>query len=144
MGAEAGYRKMLRRIFSDHWSEVYETRSGSGLGYPDLQFLVQKRLIGVEVKVGMIGDKGTDIAMLYPQEIRGTQISWHDKFMKAGGKSYIVVCCGGPGAKTKFEAWAIPSVAREVTSKWLDGYPLSQCIQWVDRGQPVIDLADLK
>lgn len=141
MPTETVYKRKLRKLFAQYWSEAYETRSGSGFGYPDLQFLVHGLLIGVEVKSGLVGDLGSDIATIYPNMIRPAQITWHDRFKKAGGKSYIVTCTG---TDYKMSAWSLASTDREYLANWKTGFPLKDCTQWVDRGQLVIDLADLK
>lgn len=116
------------------WTEAYETRSGSGVGYPDLQMLVGRLLVPVELKAG-----GVENGRLRCSEIRPSQISWHHEFLKAGGKSFIVVCWSYGG----LNAWAIPSTDREVTSKWKQGWDLNLCEKWIGKGVVTISLSSL-
>lgn len=118
------------------WSETYETRSGGGVGYPDLQLLVHSILVPVELKKGLVhGDR------LYPSAVRPSQIGWHHNFYLEGGKSYIV-CLWAEGGK--LEAWAIPTpMHRWLLGAWRQGYPVADCVQWVSKGKLVIDLVDL-
>lgn len=134
---ETKYKRKLRQLFGEFWSDVYETRSGSGFGYPDLQFLVGARLLPVEVKRGVVRKNGR----VHPRNIRPAQISWHDGFMKAGGKSFIVVCWGKVDA---MDAYALPSVAREHLVNYQKfGFDPTYALPWVKDGEVVIDLREL-
>jgi hypothetical protein len=117
------------------WSESYEPGLGSGVGYPDLQLLAGDRLMPVELKVGRI-----DKDRIKCRAIKPSQISWHDEFMKAGGRSWIVA---GWIEDRKLNAWAIPSVRREVTSAWREGWLIDDCVCWVARGRLCVNLLDI-
>lgn len=123
---ETEYKRQLRKIVGG-WSEVYETRSGGGVGYPDLQFLLGGVLIPVEIKVGeVVGD------VLRSSEIRGSQIAWHHNFKKAGGVSVILVCWG---PVKQMNAYAVPDTNREMTANWKKGWKISFCEPWVENGK---------
>lgn len=130
---EKEYKRCFRKLVGV-WSEVYETRSGSGVGYPDLQLLVVPYLLPVELKSGVIVG-----GLLKPRQIKASQISWHHNFLMAGGKSWVVVCCGKP---KEMDAWAIPSTHRDELSKWKKGFELKYCYQWVNSGRLIIRLSD--
>lgn len=136
MASELAYKRRLRELHAD-WSCAYETRSGSTVGYPDLQLLVGERrlVLPVEVKVGELKS-----GKLLSRQIRPSQISWHHEFWSAGGIALIVVCFG-PVAS--MEAWALPSGDREVTSKWKEGWPLESCNLLVSKGKNMQDLDSL-
>ena len=125
MKLETQYKKEFRKLVGV-WSEVYEPTRGSGLGYPDVQLLVDRKLLPVELKVGKVVG-----GMLMPEEVRPSQISWHHAFAREGGHALVLVCTGKPSA---MDAWAIPSVRREVLSIWRKGYVIGDCIQWISRG----------
>lgn len=132
---ETKIKNALRRVIGG-WSESYETRAGSGVGYPDLQFLVGTVLLPVEVKCGaVVGGR------LLSSEIRPSQIAWHHRFLHSGGRAWIVV--GFWNARGHLCAWAIPSGDRGVTSAWKQGWELRHCTQWVDSGAVKIDLRSL-
>lgn len=146
MKLETRAKAILRRTIGG-WSESYEPGRGSGVGYPDLQFLVRFRetttllpmLVPVEVKMGreICGLSGGKIVS---KRIRPAQISWHHSFQEAGGVSFVFVCFGS-GAE--FRAWAIPSPVREVTSKWQQGWEVSKCKLVVKGSELLIDLSSL-
>ena len=54
------------------WIESYEPRLGSNMGIPDIQIIVGRRIIPIELKVADLKD-----GILYPSEIRPPQINWH-------------------------------------------------------------------
>lgn len=130
--SEAKLKRKFREVVGV-WSEAYETRSGGGVGYPDLQLLVHSILVPVELKKGVIKD-----GRLYPSEIRPSQIAWHHDFFVAGGRSHIV--CLFEVAK-QLEAWAIPGTSRVFTSWWRSGYDMHHCTRWVGNGKLAINLA---
>lgn len=131
---ETEYKRQFRKIVGV-WSEAYETRSGGGVGYPDLQLLVGRILIPVELKSGqLVGDR------LKSKRIRPSQIVWHHDFKLAGGRAFILVCVGSVRA---MDAWAVPSADRSVTSRWKEGWPVQGCQQWVSAGKLVADLNTL-
>lgn len=133
MATETAYKRKLRTIFGG-WSCAYETRSGGNFGYPDLQFLVDGVLLPVEVKVGKVVD-----GRLVSRQIRPSQIHWHHEFWVAGGRALILVCMGKVG---EMDAWAIPSLNREVTSKWKQGWPTLDCVQMVRKGELIRERTD--
>lgn len=128
---ETEYKRAFRRLVGG-WSEVYETASGSGVGYPDLQLLVGRSLLPVEMKRGEV--KG---ALLKSEVIRPSQISWHHEFREAGGVAFICVCSGPVAA---MDVWSVPSGDRRVTSRWKEGWHLGDCLLWVKEGRLVIDV----
>lgn len=133
-GSEAKYRAKLRKVIGG-WSEAYEPSRGSGVGYPDLQFLVGRQLVPVEVKKGHIKN-----GRLYPTEIRGSQIIWHHKFWSAGGVAHIMVALG---PVSKMDVWGLPAVDRYNTQWWRQGYILSECIPWVVAGLLQVQRSEL-
>lgn len=128
---ETEYKREFRKLVGV-WSEAYEPGMGSGVGYPDLQLLVGRLLLPVELKSGVVF-KGN----LRPKQVKPSQISWHHDFFMAGGESWVVVCCGDP---KYMDAWSVPSVHRDVLSRWRVGWPIQDCTQWVSQGSLSIDL----
>jgi hypothetical protein len=90
---EIDFKRWTRENYKG-WSEAYEPRRGSGVGIPDLQFLVRGRLIPAELKIGEI--KGEFVAV---KTMRPSQIVWHNKFWKAGGCSILIVGASEYGEK---------------------------------------------
>jgi hypothetical protein len=134
MAFESAYKREFRATLGV-WSEAYEPARGSGVGYPDLQFLVCGILVPVELKKGRL--KGERI---YPMNVRPSQIAWLHNFNKAGGRAFLLVCTGEP---SRMSAWAIPSIDREVTSKWKQGWLVEDCTQWVLAGGLTTNLSSL-
>jgi hypothetical protein len=116
---ETKFKSLLREAF-DGWSETYEPARGSGVGYPDLQFLVEGRILPIEVKVGWMAGE-----VLKSKIIRPSQIGWHDRFAKAGGKALVVICI--KEGKSEWKAWALKNNRRETTAKWRQGWLLKDC-----------------
>jgi hypothetical protein len=129
MVTETDYKRQLRKVIGG-WSEAYETRAGSGVGYPDLQFLVRRSLLGVlvpvEVKVGEVSRE-----RLVSREIRPSQISWWHSFMEAGGYGFVFVCSGPVAA---MDAWATPSLDRLTLSRWKEGWEIQKCKKMISAG----------
>lgn len=135
MGLETKYKRALRSLYSQYWSEAYEPARGSGLGYPDLQFMIRGIMLPVEVKCGE-----AEGGVLYPSAVRPSQINWHAKLTEAGGHSWLAVCCGPPSRMT---VYAAPSTRRDTLRMWREGWELSQCNPWVLDGTPILDLSSL-
>jgi|SRR5687768_3852157 len=134
LGTEAKHKARLRRIIGG-WSESYEPGRGSGVGYPDVQFLSGRLLVPVEVKRGRrIRDR------LFADRIRPSQITWHDSFLKAGGLSFVFVCFG---SGKDFEVWSTPLPYREVTAAWRQGWALADCWRVIEGGKMALDLGSL-
>lgn len=134
MHSETSYKRQFRKDCGV-WSEVYETRSGGGVGYADLQLLVGAVLVPVELKRGLVlADR------LVSTRIRPAQIGWHHDLLVAGGKSFVVVCMG---PVSSMDAWAIPSVHRDCTSRWKKGWKVYQCTQWMRGGKLTMPLGEL-
>jgi hypothetical protein len=68
---ESDLKKWIRQHWVG-WIESYEPRLGSNLGIPDLQILVGRKIVPVELKIADIKE-----GILYPSEIRPAQINWH-------------------------------------------------------------------
>ena len=83
-GSETDFKIAFRDTLAG-WSEAYEPGRGSGTGYPDLQVLVNGRLIPVEAKVGVFSR-----GKLWCREVRPAQIGWHYRLMRAGGFSVFI------------------------------------------------------
>ncbi len=132
--SETKAKKILRHAIGG-WSESYEPGRGSGVGYPDLQFLADGILIPVEVKIGR--ESGCRI---FSERIRPSQIQWHHEFQEAGGDSFVFVCFGS-GAE--FRAWAIPKPTRDITSQWRNGWEVSKCTLVVQGRERMIGLSSL-
>jgi hypothetical protein len=54
------------------WIESYEPRLGSNLGIPDIQVIVGRRIVPIELKIGYLRD-----GVLFPSGIRPAQVNWH-------------------------------------------------------------------
>jgi len=85
MSEELDFKRWFRKNY-DGWSEAYEPRQGSGVGLPDIQVLEKGYLIPIEMKVGI-----EHSGLLKVRNIRPAQISWHYRFWRAGGTSFILV-----------------------------------------------------
>gem|GEM_PF-3346659 len=131
---ETGLKNRLRTVIGG-WSEAYEPGAGSGVGYPDLMFLADGILIPVEVKKGRVIE-----GRLISDRIRPAQISWHHRFIKSGGLSFIFVCF--LNAK-KLNVWVAPLPWREVTSQWRRGWEVERCKQIIWNNLVVTDLFSL-
>lgn len=130
MTAEARLRSEFQRLFQAQgvWSCLYEPGRGSAVGYPDLQLLIGGVLCPVEIKTCVVKN-----GAVYPSQIRPSQIYWHHDLLSAGGKSWIVLCrkVAGHG----LDACALPSVDREYTSRWKQGFPLFEMLPWIGDGK---------
>lgn len=65
----------LKVWFRSHWLgwvESYEPRLGSSVGIPDLQVVVDQKLVPIELKLCRI-----EFGLLFPSEVRPPQINWH-------------------------------------------------------------------
>lgn len=136
--SETTYKRKLRQIIGG-WSESYEPSRGSGVGYPDLQFLfIDCRLVPVEVKCGWIEDRfdknKNRLVLLRSEVIRPSQIRWHHDFRKAGGVAFVLICCGNVN---KMNVWETPDTDRETLAQWNKGWDLKRCAQWVKDGELV-------
>ncbi len=131
MPTESDYKRGFRKLVGV-WSEAYETRSGGGVGYPDLQLLVGARLLPVELKRGSVRN-----GFVWPERIRPAQIVWHHDFMEAGGIAHVLVC---EGPVAKMDVWSLPSMHREYLAAWRRGYYIERCTQWVSQGKLLFDL----
>lgn len=128
---ESIYKNRLRDLFGG-WSCAYEPAPGSNTGYPDLQFLSDGILVPVEVKCGQIKMSRTaGEPFLLPAQIRPSQMRWHNDFLKAGGRAWVVVCMGPP---REMDVYALPGTSREILMQHKTGYPLASCRQWVIKG----------
>lgn len=132
--SEAELKARLRKIVGG-WSESYEPGRGSGVGYPDLQFLLGNRLLPVEVKQGFIQD-----GRIHCDRIRPSQINWHDNFLKNGGLSFVFALWG---QRNEFTCWCLPLPYRYVTMSWRSGFPEFLCRPIVTNARLVIDLSTL-
>lgn len=117
---ELRFKRWFRDSFKG-WSEAYEPRRGAGNGIPDLQLLIDRALVPIELKVGY-----TDNDMIYVYEVQPSQVSWHIQFWRAGGVARFVV--GIPDGKT-WEAIALPEVSFALM-EWRKGWKLSDCKPW--------------
>ena len=135
--SEVGYKQKLREILDAEglWSESYEPGFGSGVGYPDLQVLVWGRLVPLELKRGWVRD-----GRVFCTRIKPSQISWHHRFLMAGGNSKVLICFG---PKRDMTVVAAPGLHRDVLSRWKEGWELSNCEVWVDKGRLVINQAQI-
>lgn len=91
MRPETKYRKWTIERWT-HWAELYEPGLGSGIGYPDVQLLCPStfRLFPLEFKVGTTTvEEGKTV--IYPEEVRPSQIKWHYLYGRAGGVSATIV-----------------------------------------------------
>jgi hypothetical protein len=78
----------LRSDFRMRWSgwlETYEHARGGGAGIPDVQILVDRLLVPIELKrAELVGNR------LFSDTIRPAQISWHFRFQESGGLSFFM------------------------------------------------------
>lgn len=118
---ELKFKRWFRDKFKG-WSEAYEPRRGGGNGIPDIQLLIDRMVVPVELKVGY-----TDNDMLYVYEIEPSQVSWHIQFWRAGGVANIVV--GIPSGKQSWEVLTLPDVSFDLM-QWRRGWKLSECKPW--------------
>ncbi len=69
---ETTHMKKWIRDNWDGWIESYEPRLGSSVGIPDIQIVVDGKLVPIELKVADLSD-----GILCSSEIRPPQINWH-------------------------------------------------------------------
>lgn len=115
---ELDFKRDIRKWWDPNWSEAYEPGTGSGNGYPDLQFLEPKtlRLLPIELKVGDIkGDR------IFPREVRPAQVVWHYKFALAQGRAAIAV--GIWTDKSHWRSYAFPGY---MARTWKEGWPIAE------------------
>jgi hypothetical protein len=80
--AERRVRALVRKHWHG-WSDWLEPTGSAGVGRPDLDVLVDGRIVPVELKVM----NGSADGWICCEKIRPTQISWHFRFNRAGGIS---------------------------------------------------------
>lgn len=73
------------RIRWDGWLETYQPTRGSGEGVPDCQIKIGDGLFPIEIKRAAPNKNGFKLSA-----IRASQVSWHKRFLLAGGKSFFV------------------------------------------------------
>lgn len=88
---------------------------------PDMQILAKLKLLPIELKVGEVRND-----RLFPEEVRPAQVSWHERFYRAGGYALVIV---GVSCAKGWYAWAMP-LGKIVT--WRDGWPIEACDFLVD------------
>lgn len=87
---ESDLKSWIRKTW-DGWCESFEPRIGTGVGIPDMMFIIQDVLVPVELKVGVLSDDGL---VLYPSEVRAAQLQWHHACNNAGVASWFLVGTG--------------------------------------------------
>lgn len=85
---ETEFKNWMRKRYGG-WSESYEPSYGSGVGMPDIQFLMPDRnIFPVEAKLGFLGAGNC----LRIRHVRASQVRWHAEFSMALGRAAIAVC----------------------------------------------------
>lgn len=71
------------------WVGAYEIAFGGDIGAPDLQVLVGKlpHVLPIELKRGWMRSSG----VVVPDRVRAAQVGWHRDFIKAGGRSILLI-----------------------------------------------------
>tara|TARA_R110000822_G_scaffold287462_1_gene408721 strand:- start:285 stop:725 length:441 start_codon:yes stop_codon:yes gene_type:complete len=111
---ESEMKVWLRKNW-DGWMETYEPRIGSGIGIPDVQIVVDKAIIPIELKLARV-----EREMLYSSPIRPSQIAWHRALSEFEVPSLFLFGVGKTGKKPVrlFVSMAGP------VSRWEDGLPI--------------------
>lgn len=79
-----------KREFANKWQgwlNYVEPTTGSSIGSPDVEVLLNGQIVKIEFKVGKIIN-----GLLFMRKVRGQQIQWHRSFSLAGGNSLF--CTG--------------------------------------------------
>jgi hypothetical protein len=87
---EKDFRKEVRKLWKPRWIDTYEPTLGTGIGFPDCQLLIDRQLMPVELKIGILEKRAYDRIVLVPSDIRPDQKIWHRNFDRAGGCSIFL------------------------------------------------------
>jgi len=132
---ETEFKTALRDAWKAYggWSEAYEPARGSGIGYPDVQFLDTGRLVPAELKIGrLLG------AFLFSDDIRPAQVKWHWDLRRHGGHSCLLVGVREGGN------WALYAYAGRLAD-WRAGWRIGAdalCLGWVSDPKTMAALSD--
>jgi hypothetical protein len=104
-----------------------EAARGGTVGCPDVFLLVHsaKLLLPIEVKPAEVRSD------LFPSRIRPAQISWHDRFARAGGRARFAF---GEPFNGGWIVWVLDDCRRETLIGWRNGIPLSKLTRCTHAG----------
>lgn len=89
---ESEFKKWVRKNWKG-WLSSYEPRKGGTVGVADLQIVVKKRLVPIELKVGHIVDNLTrEVPLLRLADVRGAQLEWHRGLIQEEVPAFFLVC----------------------------------------------------
>lgn len=125
---ETEFKRFLKTQIGG-WVDNIEQTRGSTHGFPDLLVLSGGLLGPVEVKVGKL-----EGGLLYPEEIRPAQISWLDRYQRAGGVARLVI-----GVRVKNKGRWIAFMKEDVSlgsiSGWRNGWDPLALALLIDNGK---------
>jgi hypothetical protein len=91
---------------------------------PDIQVLLNGALLPLELKAGRLA---RDKSRLFIHELEPSQVSWHIRFWRAGGRAIILV--GLPGVRSEWEVYELPPVSFDLMN-WKKGWLWSETRKW--------------
>lgn len=128
---EDDFSQSVRDSF-DGWIQRVEKGRGMNDGFADLVALLPQGLMPIELKIGSVIDN-----ILWSDEVRPSQISWHHKLANEGGTSMFLV---GVWSGDRWRAYAFDgSLARH----WdLTGFEVGQTCFEIDMNNLYQSLSD--
>lgn len=137
---EADFSAAVRKAF-DGWIERIEKARGTSEGMPDLVMLLPSGLELCELKIGSVVD-----GVLWPCEVRPSQIRLHHDLANKGGKSFFLagVWVGGNSNRVDDPAnWKAYAFDGSIARFWDEvGYEVGQTCFEIDMDDLYNSLAD--
>lgn len=115
---ENDFKRWVRDSWAG-WLESYEPRRGTGIGIPDIQIVVDKVLIPVELKVGEIEN-----GWVIPREVRPAQIQWHRELNHYGVRTVLLIGV----YDYEDEVWLPYPIDGRLIANWRNGFEIIETI----------------
>lgn len=91
---ESEFKRWVRKNWKG-WLSSYEPRKGGTVGVADLQVVVKKRLVPIELKVGRIINHLTrKEPIIELSRVRPVQLEWHRGLQREGINTFFMIGIG--------------------------------------------------